>query len=376
MTVNMAGGGGNGFLFISGPSGNRYQNKWVFNGVGQGALDGINSIILNGSTDMGLNMSTSGYYTFVMNDAGYTSTNAKFYVGYTSAAPVDINSVSATPNIGGTATVSITTSASLSAEEKIYVRYTTGSDFTSSTSLVQVSMTGTSGTATIPSFSVGQNVRYYVYSSTRTLSQLNANSESDRTMATLRYNDNGGANYSYVALPVQLTGFFAKPEDHSVALSWWTATEHNNAYFDIQRSTDSRNWEPIGRVAGKGTTMEPQSYTFMDEKPRTGTNFYRLRQVDFDGASDYSQILQVEMGTAQIDFTLYPNPATGDEVYLDFPDMHEPARVRLFDLQGRMLREWYFEAEGGSRFRLDLSGLQAGNVFLQVNNQAGRLLAR
>ena len=58
---NMPGGSGNGFLFTSGSSSNQYQNKWNFGGVGQGAIDAVNGMAFNSSTDMGLNMSTTGY---------------------------------------------------------------------------------------------------------------------------------------------------------------------------------------------------------------------------------------------------------------------------------------------------------------------------
>ncbi len=377
--INMPGGPNVGFLFISGPSGNRFQNKWGFSGVAQGTLDGINNFsAYNSGNDMGLNMSSTGYYTFVFNDVGYTQTNSKFYVGRTSAAPVTINSVSGTPNVGGTATISVTTSASLSTEEKIFVRYTTGSDFSGagSSSLVQVSMTGSSGTATIPAFSVGQTVRYYVFSSTRSLAQLNANSEIDRSMATLQYLDNGGSNYSYVALPVELIAFSAVPKDKTVQLSWATATEHNNAHFDIQRSTDSRTWENIGTIAGSGSTQEPQKYQFTDLKPLSGLNYYRLRQVDFDGTSEVSKILQINLNKAQLDFSVFPNPVIGDVAYLAFPETDQAMYVRLFDMQGRLLREWNFEAEGATNFPLDLSGLSGGSLFVQVNGQRCVFLAR
>ena len=80
LNSNMPGSGGNGFLFISGPPGNRFQNKWVFSGVGQGGLNSVNAIsAFNSGNDMGLNMSTAGRYTFVFTDIGYTVTNAKFY---------------------------------------------------------------------------------------------------------------------------------------------------------------------------------------------------------------------------------------------------------------------------------------------------------
>lgn len=207
--INMPGGGGNGFLFISGPAANRFQNKWVFSGIGQGTLDGINGIsCYNCGNDMGLNMSTNGYYTFVFNDSGYTQTNAQYYIGYTTNAPV---TVSRTSQLVGatTATINISTNATPSPEEKIYVRYTTGTDFagTGTSSVVQASGAGTSYSAVIP-VTVGQNYKYFVFSSTRTLAQLSLAEESkfsmfapmatevEKNMSVLNYDDNAGANYS------------------------------------------------------------------------------------------------------------------------------------------------------------------------------------
>ena len=76
----MSGGSGAGFLFISGPSTNRFANKWVFSGVAQGSINAVNVCnAYNSGNDMGLNMNTVGRYTFVFNDAGYSSTNAKYW---------------------------------------------------------------------------------------------------------------------------------------------------------------------------------------------------------------------------------------------------------------------------------------------------------
>ena len=86
--LNMPGGGGTGFLFTSGPAAGQYNNKWAFGGVGQAALDAVNGMTYQGASDMGIDMSTTGYYTFVMKDAGYVGTG--FYVGKTTNAPVTI----------------------------------------------------------------------------------------------------------------------------------------------------------------------------------------------------------------------------------------------------------------------------------------------
>lgn len=205
--VNMTGGGGNGFLFISGPSSNRFLNKWVFSGVGQGSLNTVNGIsAFNSGNDMGLNMSTVGRYTFVFNDAGYTQTNAKYYVGFTSNNPVNVSNGGVTFS-NGQPIISITTSANPSTGENIYVRYRVSTnDFTSSTSVVQATGSGTNWTAILPAQTCGSTVFYYVYTSTRTLSQINSDSESDRSLTVLRYDDNFGSNFSFSVSPVPTAG--------------------------------------------------------------------------------------------------------------------------------------------------------------------------
>jgi hypothetical protein len=135
------------FYSISGPSSNRFANKWVFSGVGQGALNIVNTCnAYNSGNDMGLNMNTAGYYSFIFNDAGYTVSNAKYYVAYTASAPVSVSRTAQRLNFDRSANIDITTSISPSSGENIYVRYTTSSDFsaTNSSSVVQATGSGSS----------------------------------------------------------------------------------------------------------------------------------------------------------------------------------------------------------------------------------------
>lgn len=203
--VNMLGGSGNGFLFISGPSANRFLNKWVFSGIGQGTVDTVNGIsAFNSGIDMGLNMSAAGFYTFVFNDCGYTQTNARYYVGYTSDAPVNVSRTSQliSPT---TVTVNISTSATPSPQEKIYVSYTTGTDFSGAgtSTTVQATGSGTSNSATFPN-----GTKYFVFSSTLSLAQLSFNSldffspqatEAEKKHGVLKFDDNSGSTYSALA---------------------------------------------------------------------------------------------------------------------------------------------------------------------------------
>lgn len=204
---NMPGGGGAGWLLISGPSGNRFQNKWNFNGVGQAALHAINGVIFQGGgQDMGLDMSTAGYYTFSFRDAGYV--NSEVYIGYTAAPPVSVSLASQTFS-GGQAVINITTGATPSAGEGVFVRYrNTTNNFTAGTSLVEASGSGTNWSANIPAQACGSTTYFYIFTSSRTLAQLNGNNDTERSFAVLRFDDNSGNNYSYTctAPTVNCTG--------------------------------------------------------------------------------------------------------------------------------------------------------------------------
>ncbi|MCB9333534.1 MAG: T9SS type A sorting domain-containing protein [Lewinellaceae bacterium] len=116
-----------------------------------------------------------------------------------------------------------------------------------------------------------------------------------------------GSDFS---LPIELTRFEAKQNEKGVQLDWATATETNNDYFAVEHSTDGRQFATIGQVAGFGTTQLPQQYTFRHRQPSPGTNYYRLRQVDWDGSQSYSVLRLVTIeGSRQIH--LYPSPAAG-----------------------------------------------------------------
>ena len=116
-------------------------------------------------------------------------------------------------------------------------------------------------------------------------------------------------------IPVELTSFTANVTQNSVSLNWQTATETNNSGFEIERSEMSNvkgqtDWQVVGFVPGFGTTTEPKSYSFIDENVSEGIYQYRLKQIDFDGTFEYSQIVEVEI-PSPTEFSLeqnYPNP--------------------------------------------------------------------
>ncbi len=111
-------------------------------------------------------------------------------------------------------------------------------------------------------------------------------------------------------IPVELVSFSHSIIDDGVLLNWKTATETNNSGFSIERSRDNENYSEIGFVGGRGTTAEPQVYSFIDDNIESGKYYYRLKQIDYDGKFAYIGEILVDVG-APNKFVLeqnFPNP--------------------------------------------------------------------
>ncbi len=122
----------------------------------------------------------------------------------------------------------------------------------------------------------------------------------------------GTAVLSCLMMPVELIDFSAKFNDtrQQVDLNWTTASELNNDYFLVERSIDGENYEQIARIQGSGTTQEARYYESLDTHPIAGTiNYYRLKQVDYNGRFEYSDLKAVMIPDISNKFYIYPNPA-------------------------------------------------------------------
>lgn len=165
------------------------------------------------------------------------------------------------------------------------------------------------------------------------------------------------------ALPVELTHFAARTKDDMVELDWTTATELNNDFFQIEHSRDGIQFQPVGKVKGEGTTTEIINYNFMHRQPVSGTNYYRLKQVDYDGAFEYSDIVVVEVSSRAGGVQIYPNP-TIDKAVIQMNERPERVTFTLTTLLGQRLDLQPGQSDAG--WELDLSDLPKGVYILQM----------
>jgi hypothetical protein len=190
-------GGTYPWLFTSGPTSGPWNNKWANVNV---TLNTLQLYTWQNGPDNTITITDGKWYTVNFEDAGYMDVRAIFME--TSAEPVSIATVSvpaATVNPGEQVTVTITTSLAPSAEEVFYLRYSSDAWLTSAA--LPISMTGTSGTATIPGMAAGTTVSYYAFSST--VAGITDNFD----LYTIKLNANGGPNYVYTVYtpPVFIT---------------------------------------------------------------------------------------------------------------------------------------------------------------------------
>ncbi|RKY91168.1 MAG: peptidase S8 [Ignavibacteriae bacterium] len=187
-------------------------------------------------------------------------------------------------------------------------------------------------------------------------------------------------------IPVELTSFEGNVVDGNVQLKWATATETNNLGFNIERRKTSNvkrdnNWKKIGFVEGQGTTTEPQSYSFIDESILSGTYQYRLKQTDYDGSYEYSNIIEVEVGIPT-EFSLeqnYPNPFNPTTIIrFSIPAVetgHAPSvRLIVFDILGNKVATLINEEKEAGIYEVefDATGITSGIYFYKL--QAGNFV--
>jgi hypothetical protein len=165
-------------------------------------------------------------------------------------------------------------------------------------------------------------------------------------------------------LPVELVDFHAHVTDGKAALlSWSTASEINNEGFEVGWSLDGRIWQTLGFVASQGNSQTTQRYQFLHENPPSGINYYRLKQLDTDGKSDYSNIQSVSLDNmAEAALKVFPNPVMDGQLRIYMQHSDGQAVLRLFDARGRLIMH---QPINDGQYEMDIN-LPAGIYFLEI----------
>lgn len=170
---------------------------------------------------------------------------------------------------------------------------------------------------------------------------------------------------SGIPLPVYLLDFSGIAANEYNFLSWHTAQEKNNNYFDVERSRDGIVFHSTGRVyssARNGSSSEKIAYTFADKTMPAGVSYYRLRQVDQDGQQRYSFIISLERtGSRQTGFTLSPNPTKG-KVCFSIAAITEHSFIQINDISGKAIQ---LIQPNTLVTEIDLSNLANGVYFIR-----------
>jgi len=170
-------------------------------------------------------------------------------------------------------------------------------------------------------------------------------------------------------IPVELTSFSVSIFDSKIKLNWETATETNNMGFEIQRK-NTNEFQKIGYVEGKINSTEKQKYDFTDANAVNGKNIYRLKQIDLDGTSSYSKIIEIDL-TAPFNFALeqnYPNPFNpATTIGFTIPTTSNVS-LKIFNVLGKEVTTLVNETKSAGNYsvRFNATGLSSGIYFYKL----------
>ncbi len=195
--------------------------------------------------------------------------------------------------------------------------------------------------------------------------------------------ENNGANCSSIsdvidqclaALPVTLISFNAAKNENVVNLNWATAQERNNAGFFVQYSRDAQHWIDLSFINGQGNSDRINDYNYTHQDVLGSKNYYRLKQMDFDGQYDYSEIkiVKFESNVSPNFAQVFPNPSSG-QINVQFePTKNANSIIRLSDIRGEVIWEEQLLAERNPSIffeQLDLPTNQLYFLFVQSGSQ-------
>lgn len=166
-------------------------------------------------------------------------------------------------------------------------------------------------------------------------------------------------------LPVTLTAFTVTPKLDHVAIDWSTATEQDNDYFEILRSADGKEFRSIAKIKGQGYSQKTTDYRFLDQSPLAGISYYRLKQVDNNGAAELYDIESVQLEKEDQFINVYPNPVRKGIVKVE--TNYDVGSFVLYDQFGKLCLQKQVGNNTHS-YLISVDQLPSGIYILEVRN--------
>lgn len=164
-------------------------------------------------------------------------------------------------------------------------------------------------------------------------------------------------------LPLRLNEFRGRMQNGMAQLQWTTIQETAMRSFEIERSSDLRNWSVQGSVAASGNAVTTQRYSFVDRSPVNGTNMYRLKMTDEDGNYQYSGIVQIG-GRSIKELSIYPNPVAGTANIFAEDGVKGNQSLQILNSTGMLVKT--IPAQAGNLLQLDAASLAPGLYLLRI----------
>jgi len=168
-------------------------------------------------------------------------------------------------------------------------------------------------------------------------------------------------------LPVELTFFDVTRQGKEAVLDWSTASEINNDHFEIERSTDGKNFSARSAIKGKGNSSDINYYVMRDENPYPGISYYRLKQVDYDGKFSYSDVKALRMPERNT-ISILTNDGNNSYTITFNSLVTGSGQMSIYDYSGREISSQILSyLEGYNAFHLNTEALASGMYFVAIN---------